>query len=447
MTCLPEAPVRRWMLPFTRFFEIEAASGIVLLLCTVAALLIANSEWAEEYAHFWHRELGFVVGEWHIAHSVGHWITDGLMTIFFFVMGLEIKRELVAGELRDPKKAALPVLGAVGGMIAPALIYLALQSGGEARAGWGIPVATDIAFVVALISVFGMRAPLGLKVFVLSLAIADDIGAVLVIALFYTSQISFGALGLAAIGFGVVYTLNRIGVRRVPVYVMVGAGIWACFFASGVHPTVAGVLLGLLTPTSAWIGDRAFFDVVGGIVNRLRNGEITSKKARHESLGMIAMAAHETTSPLERLEFILHPWVAFAIIPLFALANVGVAVDASAAGSPVMYAVALGLFVGKPLGIVLACYIAVKLGVAKMPSGVNWPVMVGAGCLCGIGFTMSLLIAGLSLPEAHLEAGKIGVLSGSLLSAIVGCALLLVFLPKRAAVADLAEAELVEEAV
>jgi Na+:H+ antiporter, NhaA family len=454
---LPAAPIRRLMLPFSRFFEIEAASGIVLLLCTVAALLIANSEYGEAFAHFWHHHIGFVIDGRNFGYlSVHHWITDGLMTIFFFVMGLEIKRELVAGELRDPKKAALPVLGAVGGMIAPAVIFLALQWGQEAQGGWGIPVATDIAFVVALIALFGTRAPLGLKVFVLSLAIADDIGAVVVIALFYTSEISFAALGLAAIGFGVVFALNRLGVRRVPVYVLVGVGIWLCFLysgnpsmpGSGVHPTVAGVLLGLLTPASAWIGDRAFFDIIAEVGNRLRSGKHISKKKRHESLGMIAMAAHETASPLERLEIILHPWVAFVIIPLFALANVGVKIDASAVGSPVVYAVALGLFLGKPAGIVLACWVAVKVGVAKLPTGVNWAAMTGAGCLCGIGFTMSLLIANLSLhglPPSVLEGAKIGVLSGSLLSAIVGCGLLLKFLPRSSEAHEIAEVEAIEE--
>lgn len=446
------------MLPFTRFFEIEAASGIVLLLCTIAALLVANSEYGEAFAHFWHHELGFTMDGRNLIYlSVHHWITDGLMTIFFFVMGLEIKRELVAGELRDPKKAALPVLGAIGGMIVPAGLYLFVNmiwGSAEAQSGWGIPVATDIAFVVALIALFGTRAPLGLKVFILSLAIADDIGAVLVIAIFYTNEISFQALGLAAVGFAIVFALNRLGVRRVALYVLVGAGIWLCFLfsgdpsipGSGVHPTVVGVLLGLLTPASAWIGDRAFFSIVGDIINRLRSGTYTSKK-RHESLGMIALAAHETNSPLERLEIVLHPWVAFVIIPLFALANVGVKVDATAVGSPVVYAVALGLFIGKPLGIVVACYLAVKSGIARLPTGVNWAAMTGAGCLCGIGFTMSLLIAGLSLSENFIEAGKIGVLAGSLLSAIVGCVLLILYLPKRLVAESIDEVEAMEEDV
>ncbi len=445
---LPEAPIRRLMLPFTRFFEIEAASGIVLLLCTIAALLIANSDHAAEYAHFWHETMGVKIGEWAFSQSIHHWITDGLMTIFFFVMGLEIKRELVAGELRDPKNAALPVIGAIGGMIAPAVIYMLLNKAwGSAAAndGWGITVATDIAFVVALIALYGARAPLGLKVFILSLAIADDIGAVVVIAIFYTSDINFLMLGFAALGFGVIYGLNRMGVRRVAVYVLVGVAIWYCMFRSGVHATVAGVLLGLLTPASAWIGDRAFFDVVGDVIARLRGGRIESQKERHESLELISVAAQEAVSPLERLEHTLHPWVAFVIIPLFALANVGVTIDASAVQSPIVYAVALGLFLGKPLGIVTACFIAVKLRLAKLPTGVNWPVMLGAGWLCGIGFTMSLLIAELSLTGAAesegpplLEGAKIGVLSGSLASAIFGATLLLLFLPKRSEAESLA---------
>lgn len=427
------------MQPFARFFQIEAAGGFVLLACTVIALIAANSPWAESYAHFWHMEVSLHIGSWELpTHTLHHWITDGLMTIFFFVMGLEIKRELVAGELRDPKKAALPALAALGGMIAPALIFLLLEADGPGRSGWGVPIATDIAFVVALIAMLGSRVPAGLKIFVLSLAIADDIGAVLVIALFYTSEISLAAIGLAALGFGIVFFLNRIGVRRVPAYVIVGAGIWLCFLESGVHATVAGVMLGLLTPASAWIGNDAFLDIAGNALKRLRGDgqpapshNNNSARQRQRAVGQLATTAYESISPLERLEFALHPWVAFVIVPLFALANVGVAIDASAITNPVMFAVAIGLFLGKPIGIVAFSYLGVRLGLAKLPVGVNWPIMVGAGCLAGIGFTMSLLIAGLSLDGVLLEAGKIGVLVGSLLSAVVGSALLLFFIRKR----------------
>lgn len=433
---LPHAPVQRWIAPFTRFFEIEAAGGAALLICTAIALAMANSPWSHYYAALWHVELSIGLGDWVLAMSLHHWITDGLMTLFFFVMGLEIKRELVAGELRDPKKAALPAFAALGGMLGPALIFLALQRGTPGAIGWGIPIATDIAFVVALVAVFGRRVPVGLKVFILSMAIADDIGAVLVIAVSYTQEIAYLPLVLACLGFGVTYVLNRIGVRRVPMYVVVGTGIWLAVLSSGVHPTVAGVMLGLLTPASAWIGNDAFLDVAGNALHRLRGtGDRQSHtqpystlKERQHAVGQLASTAYESISPLERLEAALHPWVAFVIVPLFALANVGVTIDPAAIGEPILVAVAVGLVLGKPVGIVVFSYLAVKLGFARLPAGVNWPVMVGAGCLGGIGFTMSLLISGLSLDGTLLEAGKIGVLVGSLMSAVAGSAILLVYL-------------------
>jgi Na+:H+ antiporter, NhaA family len=454
---LPNAPVQRWIQPFARFVQIEAASGVVLLACTIMALYLANSIHAEPFASFWNIDIALRFGDAALSRTLGHWITDGLMTIFFFVMGLEIKRSLVAGELRDPRKAALPAMAALGGMLAPAAIYLALQWGEPGQNGWGIPVATDIAFVVAVLTVFGRRISPGLKIFVLSLAIADDIGAVLVIAVFFTSEILWMPLLWASCGFGLIVFFNRIGVRRVPVYILVGIAIWLAFLESGVHPTVAGVMLGLLTPASAWVGDAAFFDIAEDAIRRLRQkrgpGATCQGQAkepgtrdaltpdtwhltgdpreRQRSLGEIATTAYEAVSPLERLEFALHPWVAFVIVPLFALANVGVAIDISAVTDPVVPAVAAGLFIGKPVGIMLFCLLAVKLGIARLPSGVNWPVMLGASMLAGIGFTMSLLIAGLALEGTMLEAGKIGTLIGSSLSAIVGAAVLTFALERR----------------
>ena len=429
---MPKAPVERWVRPFVRFLEIESASGVVLLLCTAAALVLANSPWAGAFAAFWKTHLRVGVGPWELDESLLHWVNDGLMTIFFFVVGLEIKREIVAGELRDPKKAALPVMAALGGMVAPATIYALLQGGGPAAAGWGIPMATDIAFVVGFLALLGPRVPLGLKILLLSLAIADDIGAVLVIAVFYSTDISFAALGLAAVGFGVTSLFNRAGVRRVPVYVVIGAGIWLAFLKSGVHPTVAGVLLGLLTPASAWVGDRTLVSLLGDALNRLRgerDGEV--EHVRRPVLSHLETAAREAVSPLERLETALHPWVAFAIMPVFALANAGVAVEPAALGHPVALAVAAGLLLGKPLGIVLFSALAVRAGIARLPTGVTWSVMLGAGCLAGIGFTMSLFVAGLALEGDLLDAGKIGTLTGSAASAILGLLLLVVFLPRR----------------
>ena len=429
---LPEPPVGRWMRPFVQFLKVESASGVVLLICTVVALVIANSPWGGAFADFWKIHLRVSLGPWELDESLFHWVNDGLMMIFFFVVGLEIKRELVAGELRDRKKAALPVMAALGGMVVPAAIYLLLRSGQPGQAGWGIPMATDIAFVVGFLALLGPRVPFGLKILLLALAIADDIGAVLVIACFYSTNISFAALGLAALGFGLIYFFNRIGVRRVPVYVVVGAAIWLAFLKSGIHPTVAGVLLGLLTPASAWVGDRALVDILTDAFHQFRGEKDGQVEHYHKPmLRRLETASREAISPLERLETALHPWVAFGIMPIFALANAGVVVETAAIGHPVALAVAAGLVLGKPLGIVLFSWLAVRVGLARLPIGVNWKVMLGAGCLAGIGFTMSMFIAGLALDGELLDAGKIGTLIGSTLSAALGCMLLLAFLPKR----------------
>jgi Na+:H+ antiporter, NhaA family len=353
------------------------------------------------------------------------------MTIFFFVVGLEIKRELVAGELRDPRKAALPVAAALGGMLVPAGIYMALmanQFGAPPFRGWGVPMATDIAFVVGIMAVLGNRVPIGLKIMLLSLAIADDIGAVVVIAIFYSSGLSWAMLGLAALGFAAVYALNRLGVRAVPVYLFVGALIWLAVYKSGVHPTVAGVALGLLTPASAWIGDKTLVDVLTEAAERAPG----PGAERREVLETVVFTAREGIPPLERLEVALHPWVGFVIMPLFALANAGVSIDTSAVGNSVSVAVALGLLVGKPIGVLLFSALAIRLGIAALPQGVTWPVLLGGGCLAGIGFTMSLFVAGLAFAEhAQLLAdAKIGILLGSLFSAVIGVVVLLLTLKK-----------------
>jgi NhaA family Na+:H+ antiporter len=430
---LPVAPVQRWVRPFVLFLQIESASGVVLLVCTVVALALANSPWAKDVDHFWHTPVRVGFGDFELNMSLLHWINDALMTIFFFVVGLEIKRELVAGELRDPRKAALPVAAAIGGMIVPAGIYMALmssQAGQPPFRGWGIPMATDIAFVVGVMALLGPRVPFGLKIMLLSLAIVDDIGAVLVIAVFYSSGLNWVMLGLAALGFGLTYGLNRSGVRAVPVYVVVGAFIWLAVYKSGVHPTIAGVMLGLLTPASAWVGDKTLTEVLRDALSQ--NPE--KGRDRHDTLREVGFAAREGVSPLERLEIGLHPWVAFLIMPLFALANAGVHVEANELENPVARAVAFGLLVGKPIGVLLFSYLAVRLGIAALPQGVNWWVLLGGGCLAGIGFTMSLFVANLAFEgyDPHLlAAGKIGTLTGSIASALLGIAILLVVLGKR----------------
>ena len=431
-SALPETRVSRWVRPFIRFLQIESASGFVLLGCTAIALWWANSPWAATYVAIWQTPVRLTIGSFELNKTLLLLINDGLMTLFFFVIGLEIKRELVAGELRDPRNALLPIIAAAGGMVAPAAIYLLFQRGQPGQSGWGIPVATDIAFVVGFLALFGSRVPFGLKIMLLSLAIADDIGAILIIALFYSTDISLTALGLAAAGFCLIAIFNWIGVRRVGIYVLIGAGIWLAFLKSGVHPTVAGVMLGLLTPATAWVGDLALVAALSDVLDRVqRNFSEISAHRRHHALGQVALAANEGISPLERLELGLHPWVAFLIMPLFALANAGVAVQLADLASPVALAVAAGLALGKPLGIVLFCWSATKLGVARLPAGVNWKIMLSAACLAGIGFTMSIFIAGLALQGSLLNEAKIGTLTGSTLSAILGCVLLIVFLPPK----------------
>lgn len=416
--------------PLARFLHVEAAGGLVLLAATAAALVVANSPGAAPFAAFWQTRVGVTVGGFELHKPLLLWINDGLMTVFFFVVGLEIKREFVFGELRDPKKAALPAAAALGGMVVPAGIYLALQWGEPGERGWGIPMATDIAFVVGFLALLGRRVPFGLKILLLTLAIVDDIGAVLIIAVAYTADLAPWYLAAAAAGFGVCVLFNQIGVRTVPAYVVVGAGVWLAFLKSGIHPTVAGVLLGLLTPASSWFGERSLLKLLEGTLQRLRRDEEEEDELKHheEAVELLTTTARETVSPLDRLETTLHPWVAFGIMPLFALANAGVAINLADLTRPVGLAVAAGLVLGKPLGILVFSWAAVRLGLARLPDRVGWKVLFGGGCLAGIGFTMSLFIAGLALHGQLLDAGKVGTLLGSAVSALLGFTLVLWFL-------------------
>jgi NhaA family Na+:H+ antiporter len=422
-------PVERWLAPLTRFLHIEAASGVVLVACTAVALTLANSPVADWFAGIWKTTVSLSIGGVTLAGDVGHLIVnDGLMTLFFFVVGLEIKRELVHGEFRDARKALLPVFAALGGVVVPEAIYLALQWGEPGQRGWAIPMATDIAFVVGLLALFGTRVPFGLKILLLSLAIVDDLVAVLIIAVVFTETLAWSWLGLAAGAFGIVYVFDRIGVRPVSVYVVVGAFIWLAFLKSGVHPTVAGVLLGLLTPAHAWLGRQTFAQVLTAtwtrITREMRDGDEPPVEVEHARF-----AAREAVSPLQRLEHGLHPWVAFLIMPMFALANAGVPLSLSSLGDSVSVAVAAGLAIGKPAGILLLCLLAVRSGVTRLPDGVTWHMLAGGACLCGIGFTMALFINALAFPGADFAAkeaaGKIGTLTGSLVSAVLGATVLL----------------------
>jgi NhaA family Na+:H+ antiporter len=433
---LPDQPVTRWVEPFSRFLHVEAAGGTVLVAATVTALVLANSPYSADYLAIWKTPFTIGIGDFVLSHSLKHWISDGLMAVFFFVIGLEVKRELVTGELNQLSKAALPIAAALGGMVAPAAVYLFLLGDGPAARGWGIPMATDIAFVVGCMAVLGARVPAGLRVLLLSLAIADDIGAILVIAIGYTDSISLGWLGMGALGIGLITLMQQGGVRSVPLYALVGAGIWLGFHESGVHATIAGVILGVLTPHKRWVGFRRLSAVVDRSARYLRGDAEASKGDERLLLRDMERAAREATSPVERLENLLHPWQAFAIVPIFALANAGVTIDPEAIRQPVALGVGLALVVGKPLGILGFSWLAVRLGLARLPTGVSWSAVLGGGALAGIGFTMSLFIAGLAFrgSDAQLvEAAKLGILIGSAVSGALGLALLFWLLPRAPA--------------
>jgi NhaA family Na+:H+ antiporter len=422
---LRRARIHRITGPVRRFLAVESASGLVLFACAVLAMILANSPLAGEYEHIWETKIRLGIGNWHFDKPLHFWINDGLMAVFFFVVGMEIKRELIGGELRTVRRAMLPALAALGGMVAPALVYLAYGFDGSAARGWGIPMATDIAFVVGVLALFGPRVPFGLKIFLLSLAIVDDLGAVVVIAAFYTEQIDQAMLAIACGGLALTATLNWLGVRPVPVYVAVGAATWLALYKSGVHPTIAGVALGLMTPYRAWL-DRNTLRLALGEVGGKIAGTQDDEELSPADVAILRYAARESVAPMARLVDRLHPWVGYLIMPLFALANAGVPVKAESIGDPVGWMIALGLVVGKTVGILGFSYLAVKCRLARLPEGVTWRMMLAAALLGGIGFTMALFIAGLAFAGSahHLEAAKTGILLGSIVAGIGGALLL-----------------------
>ena len=426
--------------PFARFFRTEAASGILLLACAVVALAWANSQWADAYFHLWEIQVAVGIGGRGLTMSLHHWINDGLMVVFFFVVGLEVKRELLVGELASRQRAALPVAAAAGGMLAPALIYVALNAGGEGSAGWGVPMATDIAFAIGVLALLGSRVPAPLKVFLVALAIADDIGAVLVIALAYTDSLDRNALLAAAMLLLMLAGLSVARVRRPAPYALLGVLLWLAVLHSGIHATIAGVLLAATIPARFALDDRAFVRRARQLVDEFEAAdpphrpEIPSPEQAGtlQAIGSIAEAA---SSPLQRIEHHLHGVVAFLIMPVFALANAGVALGGeSLAGrlaGPVSLGIVLGLLLGKPVGIAALSWLAVRTGLAVCPPGVTWRHFVGIGLLGGIGFTMALFIADLAFGGTALhDDAKLGVFAGSLLAGVAG-ALVLVFASRK----------------
>ena len=429
--------------PFQQFFRLESASGILLLLTAVVALAWANSPLAASYFRVWESPITVDVGFLAISKPLLLWINDGLMAVFFFVVGLEIKREVLVGELASPKQAALSVAAALGGMAVPAAIYALVNAGGVGISGWGIPMATDIAFALGVLALLGRRIPLALKVFVTAVAIVDDLGAVLVIALFYTAELRLPALGAAAALLAALVLLNRFGVRGTLPYVLLGIALWVAVLKSGVHATIAGVLLALTIPARRLIDAPEYLRraelYLAEFAEDLQPGDTRPTPDQRDAVHSLEVATKGLETPLARLEHALHPWVAFFIMPVFALANAGVALggDVGATlGSPVALGIVLGLFLGKQAGVLALAWLSTRVGLAALPGGVSWRQVWGVSLLCGIGFTMSLFIASLAFVDpVLLDSAKVGILAGSLVSGLAG-ALVLVRADRSRAVAD-----------
>lgn len=452
-------PIDRLAKTFQRFTQIEGFSGILLLICALLGLIAANSRWSGAYNQILDQHFALVFGQlFTLDLPLSLWINDGLMAVFFFVVGLEIKREVLIGELSSPRKAALPFLAAVGGMVVPAAIYLLFNAGRPGQDGWGIPMATDIAFALGVLSLLGRRVPVSLKIFLTALAIVDDLGAVLVIAVFYTESIQWLALGLAAVAWVLLFAFNRLGGRSLLVYALLGLVVWTAFLFSGVHATIAGVLVAMTIPVRTRIDAQGFLDWGRSLLDWFeRSGahghsELISVQQRAAVYEMEKACEHVET-PLHRLETMLHPWVAFLIMPVFAFSNAGVTLSAETVrnlASPVGLGILAGLIVGKFLGITLATLLAVRLKLASLPRNVRWPHIVGAATLGGMGFTMSLFIASLAFGDgghttalavsakmaspALFAAGaeqlmydvsKLAILLASLIAGILGSVLLL----------------------
>lgn len=427
--------IDRILEPFAQFAHTASSGGIVLLVCTVIALIWANSPWAASYHHVWETEIALDAGPLAIRSTLHHLINDGLMVVFFFLVGLEIKREVRIGELASLRRAALPAAAALGGMVIPAAFYAAWNLGGPGSAGWGIPMATDIAFALGVLALLGNRVPSGLKVFLAALAIVDDIGAVLVIALFYTDEVSWTALGAAGVLLLLAAAANAAGVRRPWAYSLIGVALWGAVLASGVHATVAGVLLAMTIPSRTRINEDEFLRRSRRSVEEFERGcgpgtTVLTNQVQQEALLTLEVLCEQAQAPLQTIERKLHVIVAFGIMPLFAIANAGVQLTGGGQGlalaNPVTLGVLFGLILGKPLGIMIFSWLAVRLGIAELPRGVTWRLVHGVSWLGGIGFTMSLFVASLAFPGAPalLNAAKIGVLVASLAAGLFGWFLL-----------------------
>lgn len=413
---------------FQDFAERGVLSGLLLIAATVVAIVWANSPWAGSYLHIREIELSVGFATRSFTASLHHWINDGLMAVFFLLVGLEIKRELWVGELSSPRQAALPFAAALGGMLVPAMLYALVNLGGVGLRGWGIPMATDIAFALGVLTMLGSRVPLGLKVFLTALAIVDDMGAVAVIALFYTSTVAWGALVVAAAALAVLLMMNRAGFRALPPYLLAGVVLWGALLSSGIHATIAGVLLAMAIPSRTRLDAARFSTSARALLDdfdRAETGDlqVLTSKGQQEALYALDGVASAVQAPLLKLEHMLHGPVSFIIMPLFALANSGVSLDGltNVLADRVTIGVMAGLLIGKPVGVMLFSWLAVRLGIAQLPSAVGWSELHAAAWLAGIGFTMSLFVGSLAFGEGPLlTAAKIGILLGSLIAGLVG---------------------------
>lgn len=420
--------------PIERYLHNETTGGILLLASALLAVIWANSPFADSYIHLWENEVSLKIGNYTIGNTLHHWINDGLMAMFFFVVGLELKREIMAGELSDLRKAMLPMSSAIGGMLVPAVIYLLFNSSGTESTGWGIPMATDIAFAMGIMSLLGKRVPLTLKVFLTALAITDDLGAVLVIAFFYTSDISLLSLGAGVLFMALLIGANYLGVRNTLFYGLVGiGGVWLAFLLSGVHATIAGVLAAIAIPARTKINEPQFIDNLEENIRKFHeippNDVTLLEPAQYKVIESIHRLTKAAATPLQTLESQLHPWVSFVVMPLFALANAGVVLHgdkiSEMLSNTITLGVLAGLTVGKFVGVVGFCWLATKVGIATLPADINWRQIAGVGFLAGIGFTMSLFVTTLAFTDAEfVDSAKLGIFTASTISGVVGYLLL-----------------------
>ena len=420
---------------FREFLHQETSGAIVLLVATIAAVAVANSPVAAAYRDFLHTDVGLYFGTYGFAQSVQHWVDDALMAIFFFVVGLEIKRELIVGELSTLRGALLPVMAALGGMLVPAAVYLALNAGGPGEAGWGVPMATDIAFALGVLALLGSSVPSGLKVFLAALAIADDIGAILVIAVFYTGQVHWMWLAYALVPLAALIAMNRRHVEEPLAYLAVGTALWFAVLSSGIHATIAGVIAAFTIPAVARLRPLDFANVCRVKLEDIEAidvpGAHTLEDDRQQEYALeIQQAALHSVAPLQRLERAVHPFSSFVVLPAFALANAGIPLPGAGIGSAVALGVVLGLVVGKLAGVSLAAWFAVRTGIADLPAGVGWRHVIGVGALAGIGFTMSLFVANLAFDSAVESAqAKSAIFVASIIAGLLGYAALRFWAP------------------